>query len=130
RIRKPLIVITPKSLLRHERCVSPMEDLTNGKFRRILADPHVDPPSVRKVILCSGKVYYDLLNHQEEKHKTDIAILRVEQLYPLQEEDLRQAIAAYPNQQKVVWVQEEPENMGAWWYIRARFSGNILEPGH
>lgn len=130
RIRKPLIVITPKSLLRHERCVSPMEDLSNGKFRRILADPHVDPPNVRKVILCSGKVYYDLLKYQEEKHKTDIAILRVEQLYPLQEEDLRQAIALYPNQQKVVWVQEEPENMGAWWYIRARFSGNILEPGH
>lgn len=126
RVRKPLIVFTPKSLLRHPQCVSSLEDLADGHFQRILGDPGVEPERVKRVLLCSGKVYYDLLKGREERSRQDVAILRVEQLYPLDEEDLRQALRPYSRDARVVWVQEEPENMGPWWYIRKRFMGPII----
>lgn len=126
-LRLPLIVMTPKSLLRHKLAVSSLEDLSQGKFQLVISE--VDPlkeARVNKVILCSGKVYYDLLIKRREEKWTDVAILRIEQLYPFPQEELRQAIAAYPNAKKVIWCQEEPRNQGAWFMIRDRLVACLL----
>src|SRR5690606_33972844 len=122
--RKPLVVLTPKSLLRHRDCVSSIADFTSGGFRPVLPDDSVtDPGAVRRVLLCSGKVYYDLVKARADRGVTDTAIIRLEQLYPLPVEEVRQALAAYPNAEDVAWVQEEPANQGAWSYIAL----NLLE---
>ncbi len=124
--RKPLIVMTPKSLLRLPEATSTLEDLTLGNFVRVLGDDgqvgaqRVDPRKVRRVILCSGKVYYDLAKQRTELERTDVAILRVEQLYPLSEDDLKHALAPYPAESELLWVQEEPENMGAWPFLQTQ----------
>ena len=118
--RKPLVVMTPKSLLRDPRAVSSLQDCAAGKFERLL----IDSPSVKKVrrvLLCTGKIFYELLQQREAVKKEDVAILRVEQLYPFPEAALRAALAPYPEGTQVLWVQEEPENMGAWHFMRARF---------
>jgi 2-oxoglutarate dehydrogenase E1 component len=117
--RKPLIIMTPKSLLRHKRCISKMDDLANGGFQRIIADD-LDPKKVRRVVLCSGKVYYDLLDAREERGKNDVALIRLEQLYPLRTEELQKVLAPYKKGTDLVWAQEEPWNMGAWFSINAR----------
>jgi 2-oxoglutarate dehydrogenase E1 component len=117
--RKPLIVMSPKSLLRNPAAVSPIEELVSGRFHAVLPDPAVaDPAAVRRVLLCSGKVYYDLVDGRVARRKDDIAIVRVEQLYPLRVAELQAALAPYPASAEVLWVQEEPRNMGAWPYIR------------
>jgi 2-oxoglutarate dehydrogenase E1 component len=126
RWRKPLVVMTPKSLLRHPQAVSTLEDLEQGCFRRILFDRIAKPEGVERVLLCSGKVYYDLVGLRDELKRDDVAILRLEQLYPLQDEELRQSLAAYPSKAPVVWVQEEPANMGAWRYLFARFGDRLM----
>lgn len=126
RWRKPLIVMTPKSLLRHPQAISTLEDLAQGRFRRILFDRTVKPELVQRVLLCSGKVYYDLVGLRDELKRDDVAILRLEQLYPLQDEELRQGLASYPSKAPVVWVQEEPANMGAWRYLFARFGERLM----
>jgi 2-oxoglutarate dehydrogenase E1 component len=119
--RKPLIVMSPKSLLRHRRAISTMDELSNGGFQRIIPDdPSIDPTKVTRVLLCSGKIYYDLLARREEEGRDDIAILRVEQLYPLRPSELQQRLAPYARNVDLVWVQEEPWNMGAWYFMRAR----------
>ncbi|HET7784849.1 MAG TPA: 2-oxoglutarate dehydrogenase E1 component [Myxococcales bacterium] len=118
-LRKPLIVMTPKSLLRHKHAVSTLEDLSRGAFRRIIWDPAVGKEATR-VLLCTGKVYYDLAAAREAKKRPDVAILRIEQLYPLPDELLVQALAPYPDAERV-WVQEEPFNMGAWYHLNARW---------
>lgn len=119
--RKPLIVMSPKSLLRHRRAVSTLDELAEGQFQRIIADePSIDPKTVRRVLLCSGKVYYALLERREKLKANDIAIVRVEQLYPLRAEELQEQLARYPDNTDLVWVQEEPWNMGAWFFMRAR----------
>jgi 2-oxoglutarate dehydrogenase E1 component len=116
--RKPLVIMTPKSLLRAAECVSTIEDFTKDRFHEILPAPLAGKAEeVRRVIFCSGKVYYDLLKHRQEKQRTDTAIIRVEQLYPLAEEQLRTAIARFPQAKTYVWCQEESQNMGAWSYI-------------
>jgi 2-oxoglutarate dehydrogenase E1 component len=121
--RKPLIVMTPKSLLRHRRAVSTLDDLATGEFQRVIPDttPDLDAKKVRRVIFCSGKVYYDLLEEREKRGITDVAIVRLEQLYPLRPEELQAAVDAFPKKAELCWVQEEPWNMGAWYYVRARF---------
>ncbi|MGB0678926.1 MAG: 2-oxoglutarate dehydrogenase E1 component [Polyangiales bacterium] len=120
--RKPLVVMTPKSLLRHPEAVSPVSELTEGAFARVLPDPApIDPDKVRRILLCSGKVYYDLAAHRRQHAIDDIAIVRIEQLYPLTEADLSTVLAPYPKSCERVWVQEEPWNMGAWFYIKAHF---------
>ena len=124
--RKPLVVMTPKSLLRHPKVVSSLADLQQGGFERILGDVAAAPERVRRVLLCSGKVYYDLLTMREELGRDDVAILRLEQLYPLRDEQLRGALAPYAPAAPVVWVQEEPANMGAWRYLLARFGDRLL----
>jgi 2-oxoglutarate dehydrogenase E1 component len=126
RWRKPLVVMTPKSLLRHAKVVSSLTDLEQGSFQRILPDAATAPKQVRRVLLCSGKVYYDLLATREELSRDDVAILRLEQLYPLQDEQLGEALAPYPPAAPVAWVQEEPVNMGAWRYLLARFGDRLL----
>ena len=119
--RKPLVVMSPKSLLRHPRVKSALDELSGGVFRRILVDPVENPRAVKKLILCSGKVYYDLLAAKESGGFEDAALVRFEQLYPLSGYALSEALAPFPANAPAVWVQEEPENMGAWLYLRARF---------
>lgn len=132
--RKPLIVMTPKSLLRHRRCVSPIEAFEHGAFRRILPDEMSGQRTVpvRRVLLCSGKLYYDLAERREKLAREDVAILRLEQLYPLRDRDLGQALEPYPDRVPVYWVQEEPENMGAWRTLRVRFGDRLFgrQPFH
>ena len=113
--------MTPKSLLRSEQASSRTEDFINGRFSEILGSPEVGPPEkMNRVILCSGKVYYDLLNHREAEKITNAAIVRVEQLYPLAEAKLRDAVSVFPKKAKLIWCQEESQNMGAWSYMEPR----------
>jgi 2-oxoglutarate dehydrogenase complex dehydrogenase (E1) component-like enzyme len=112
-VRRPLIAFTPKSLLRLKAAVSELDDFTTGAFRPVIADDHADPANVRRVLICTGKVYYDLAAARQENGHDDVAILTVEQLYPLPADALAAELARYPDAQ-VVWVQEEPANQGAW----------------
>jgi 2-oxoglutarate dehydrogenase E1 component len=125
-IRKPLIVMTPKSLLRHPACVSPREELSRGTFQRVLGDPTIRSGEVRRILLCTGKIYYELIAKREALGTMDVPILRVEQLYPLAEDALRSLLEGYRDEPPVFWVQEEPENMGAWRTIRARFGEKLF----
>lgn len=115
--RKPLIVFTPKSLLRHPRCVSKFEELSTGKFAELIDDATADAAKVTKVIFCTGKIYYELLERKEKDQLNDTAIVRIEQLYPLPLPMINQITEKYKKAKKWLWVQEEPENMGAWSYI-------------
>jgi 2-oxoglutarate dehydrogenase E1 component len=118
---KPLVIMTPKSLLRAEFASSRVEEFTNGKFEEILGSPEVGPANkMKRVILCSGKVYYDLINYRAEKKIDNAAIIRVEQLYPLHETKLKSMMKAFPKTIGIVWCQEEPENMGAWSFMEPR----------
>ena len=123
--RKPLVVMTPKSLLRHKQAVSTLLDLSEGSFQRVIPDASVAPASARRVLLCSGKVYFDLLAAREAKKIGDVAIVRVEELYPFPEAELARILASYKPGTKVVWVQEEPWNMGAWYFIHARWPQSL-----
>jgi len=119
--RKPLIVMSPKSLLRHRRAVSTIDELADGEFQRIIPDDaDIDPSKVRRLLLCTGKIYYDLLERREKDEVTDIGIIRMEQLYPLRPKELLERLDPYPDDVDLVWVQEEPWNMGAWYFMRAR----------
>src|SRR6267143_529980 len=118
---KPLVIMTPKSLLRAEFASSSAKEFTSGKFEEILGSPEVGPDDkMKRVILCSGKVYYDLLNYRAEKKIDNAAIIRVEQLYPLHETKLKSMMKAFPKSAQLVWCQEEPQNMGAWSFIEPR----------
>ena len=119
--RQPLIVMSPKSLLRHPKCSSDiMGIIDNTRFWEVIDDTFITKPkSVKRVLLCSGKIYYDLAERREERNKQDVAIIRIEQLYPLARKQLNEFLSKYPNAE-IVWVQEEPANMGAWWHILYR----------
>ncbi len=112
-VRRPLIAFTPKSLLRLKAAVSEIDDFTGGTFQPVLGDTTADPGAVQRVLLCAGKVYYDLAAEREKSNRTDIAIVRLEQLYPLPVDEIRAELDRYPGVE-VVWVQEEPANQGAW----------------
>ena len=115
-LRKPLIVLTPKSLLRHKLAVSTLEDLAEGSFQTVIPEIDAqDPAKVGRIVLCSGKVYYDLLEKRRAEGRDDIAIVRLEQLYPFPEDDLIEVLAPYKNAKHIVWCQEEPMNQGAWY---------------
>src|SRR5581483_6314271 len=117
--RKPLVVFTPKSLLRHHRAVSQLRDFTSGGFQEMLDDSLVaDPAAISRVVFCSGKIYYDLLAAREERQASHVALVRVEQLYPFESSRAREILARYPDSAEVVWAQEEPRNMGSWRVIR------------
>ncbi len=119
--RKPLIIFTPKSLLRHAACVSPLDDFTKGSFRELI-DDNADPQKVKRAIFCSGKVYYDLLEEKQKEKKDDTAIIRLEQLFPLPKTQLKAIIGKYTLVEDWVWVQEEPINMGAWPFLKLHFT--------
>jgi 2-oxoglutarate dehydrogenase E1 component len=128
--RKPLVLMTPKSLLRLPQAVSQLADLGQGAFTPVIGDDAVDPGKAVKVLLCSGKIYYQLLERRRQNDRRDIAIIRVEQFYPFPEDALRAVLAPYPDTE-FVWVQEEPENMGAWQFIRPRLAQIIgKEPAY
>jgi len=118
--RKPLVVFTPKSLLRHPLCVSSVEDLTNGAFLPLIADA-IEASVVRRVLLCCGKLYYELFEERERLGITDAAIFRIEQLYPIDNSALTSMISGFPADCRFIWVQEEPQNMGAWHHIHEHF---------
>jgi 2-oxoglutarate dehydrogenase E1 component len=125
--RKPLVIMSPKSMLRHPLCVSPLEDFTNGSFKEVIGDSYADDKAVKKVLLCTGKLYYELLEEQQNNKRQDVAIVRVEQLHPFPHTQLDAELSKYKNA-KVYWVQEEPSNMGYWWYmVRALRNKNILQ---
>jgi 2-oxoglutarate dehydrogenase E1 component len=116
--RKPLVIMTPKSMLRSEQASSKSADFTSGHFREILpAPPFEKNENIKRVIFCSGKVYYDLLNFREAEQKRDAAIVRVEQIYPMNFDLLSKETGSFPADAKWVWCQEEPQNMGAWNHI-------------
>jgi len=119
--RKPLIVFTPKSLLRLPQAVSSPEEFTSGHFQTLINDVKVDSDKVTTVVLCSGKFYYDLAKARTEKKREDVALLRVEQLFPLPEKEIASALAQYTNSNDIVWAQEEPRNMGAWGYLLLQY---------
>ncbi|MCX5883267.1 MAG: 2-oxoglutarate dehydrogenase E1 component [Deltaproteobacteria bacterium] len=127
RVRKPLVVLTPKSLLRNPLALSRTEELTNGGFQEVLDDPEKSE-SVQNVIFCSGKIYYELIQKRDALKKPDVAIVRIEQYYPFPEERLRQVVLRYSQAKTWKWVQEEPENMGAWWFVRPLLEGILPLP--
>ena len=122
-LRKPLIVMTPKSLLRHKEAVSQLEELSGGAFQTVIDETDaIDPTAVKRVVMCSGKVFYDLRSARRERDIEDIAIIRIEQMYPFPRLDLQSVLARYPNLEDAVWVQEEPKNQGSWYAMQSRLS--------
>ena len=124
--RKPLIVFTPKSLLRHPKAVSSIKDLASGQFNEVI-DDDINPKNVKKLVFCTGKFYYDLLAEREESGRDDVALVRIEQLFPLHLEKIQEVIYKYPNVKKYIWAQEEPKNMGAWSHMLQRMDLVKLE---
>ena len=127
-IRKPLVVFTPKSLLRYPKCVSTIEDFTTGGFQEVMDDPLVkDKSKVEKIMFCTGKIYYDVIEEREKRGNENIAFVRMEQLYPVPYEQMDKVIAGYKSVKQKYWLQEEPENMGAWSHILRRFPKGDLD---
>jgi 2-oxoglutarate dehydrogenase E1 component len=122
--RKPLVIFSPKSLLRHKDAVSTTNDLATGQFQRVITDPSIDPAKVKRIIMCSGKVYYDLDAARKKLGREDVAIIRLEQLYPLNTE-LSAALSPFKDGTRLVWVQEEPRNMGPWYWLNANLEKTI-----
>ena len=123
--RKPLVVMTPKSLLRHPRATSHLEELSEGHFRSVIDDATADPSKVRKVVFCAGKVYYELLAEKEERKADDVALVRIEQLYPLPKDEIKALLIKYQKADKHIWTQEEPANMGAWGFLLQHFPEEV-----
>ena len=120
--RKPLVVFSPKSLLRHPDVVSSMDELANGQFQEVLDDPNVkDKKAIKTLVLCTGKVYFDIIAQREELGRNDVAVVRLEQLFPLAVDQIKAIIDSYPNVDDYVWAQEEPKNMGAYSYMLMNF---------
>jgi len=131
KFRKPLIVMTPKSLLRHKMSVSPLTALSNGGFALMIPEIEaIEPAATRRLVFCSGKVYYDLLEARQVHGITDIALVRIEQLYPFPIDDYAALIAAYGHVEEIVWCQEEPQNQGAWYQIRHRLQEPLQDNQH
>lgn len=128
KIRRPLIAISPKSLLRHPLAVSTLDELINGEFKTVIGElDNLDPAQVTRVVLCSGKVYYDLLEERRQRGQSDVAIIRIEQLYPYPHEDVKKALIPYAHVTDYVWCQEEPLNQGAWYCSKHNFEASIPE---
>jgi multifunctional 2-oxoglutarate metabolism enzyme len=128
-VRKPLVIFTPKSLLRHAKAVSRLDDFTTGKFVEILDDSAVDAGQVSRVVFCSGKIYYDLLAGRDELKAPGAAIVRVEQMYPFKTDQVERILARYPANAQVIWAQEEPANMGAWRCVREYLAALLIPQG-
>ena len=124
---KPLIVLTPKSLLRHPGCTSVLDDIQNGSFQKILPDDRPDNLSTRRILISSGKAYYDLFEERRKLNRTDVALVRIEQFYPMDPAQVVEALSKYPNGTPVYWYQDEPSNMGAWQFIKMRWGDDIMK---
>lgn len=128
KMRRPLIAISPKSLLRHPLAVSNLDELVNGEFQNVIGEiDALDPKQVKRVVMCSGKVYYDLLEQRRANNQTDVAIIRIEQLYPYPHDDVRKVLADYAHVTDFVWCQEEPQNQGAWYSSKHNFEASLPE---
>jgi len=128
RVRRPLIVMSPKSLLRHKQAVSSMDELASGKFHPVIGEPDdADTGSMTRLVMCSGRVYYDLLEHRQASQLDHVALIRIEQLYPFPWRLLRAELARYPGIREFIWCQEEPQNQGAWYATRHKFEELIGE---
>jgi 2-oxoglutarate dehydrogenase E1 component len=125
--RKPLVIFTPKSLLRNKDASSPLSELSKGGFRPIIGevDADINPASVKRVLACSGKVYYDLVNGRRERGDKTTAIVRIEQLYPFAHKTFETELRKYPKATEVVWVQDEPQNQGSWFYVQHHLYENM-----
>ena len=128
-VEKPMVVMTPKSLLRHPRCVSKLEELAEGRFQPVLDDTGVDALRVRRVVLMSGKLHYDVVQEREKRGATDVALVRLEQIYPFPGEEIARVLSRYPAGAEIVWAQEEPRNMGAWRFVREAFLDGQADAG-
>ncbi|HRP97536.1 MAG TPA: 2-oxoglutarate dehydrogenase E1 component, partial [Rhodocyclaceae bacterium] len=130
KVRKPLVIITPKSLLRHKDAVSTLEDLSQGSFRTVIGEiDQLDAKKVKRVVLCQGKIFYELLAYRRENEIKDTAIVRIEQLYPFPAKAFADAVDQFPNAREIVWCQEEPRNQGAWYWLASRqHLVNVLGP--
>jgi 2-oxoglutarate dehydrogenase E1 component len=126
--RVPLIIFTPKSLLRHPKCTSTIEDLSAGNFIEVIDDDNVDIDQVRRIVFCTGKIYYDLLKEKEKHKALDIALIRIEQLHPFPRKQVDNIIKKYKNTMLNLWIQEEPANMGAWNHVQDEFKGIEIFP--
>jgi 2-oxoglutarate dehydrogenase E1 component len=127
-LRKPLVIFTPKSLLRNKDATSPVSEFTKGGFQTVIPDTGAGKADkVKRVVVCSGKVYYDLVKKREERGQDDVAIIRVEQLYPFPHKAFSTEIKKYPNASEVVWCQDEPQNQGAWFFIQHQIHENMLD---
>ena len=126
--RKPLIVMTPKSLLRKKEAASSIDELAHGSFQTVIPDTTtIDPKGVKRIVACCGKVYYDLAFKRTELQRTDTAVIRVEQLYPFPHKQFQAEMKRYPNAAEVVWCQEEPQNQGAWYQTAHYLRENMRE---
>jgi 2-oxoglutarate dehydrogenase E1 component len=127
--RKPLVIFTPKSLLRNKDATSPLSDFVKGEFKTVIGSTRdeIVPDKVRRVIACSGKVAYDLIRRRDEKKAWDVAILRIEQLYPFPHKAFAAEMKRFPNAGEVVWCQDEPQNQGAWFFIQHQIHENMAE---
>jgi 2-oxoglutarate dehydrogenase E1 component len=124
--RKPLVIMSPKSLFRHPKVMSPIAEFMDGSFQEVYGDNYVEDKKVKKVLLCSGKMYFDLLEKQQKDERKDVAIVRIEQLHPFPTKQVEAELAKYPKA-KVFWVQEEPENMGYWSFVIREFGWKRFE---
>lgn len=122
-LRKPLVIFTPKSLLRHPKCVSTLDDLCNGQFMEIIDDNQANQEIIERVLICSGKIYYDLMEEKLSKNFSNTAIIRLEQLYPFPENQLLNLLEKYKRAKRIIWVQEEPQNMGVWPFLALNLTG-------
>jgi 2-oxoglutarate dehydrogenase E1 component len=128
-MRRPLIVMSPKSLLRHPLAVSSLEELANGRFYNAIGEiDDLDPKQVTRLVMCSGKVYYDLLEQRRDNALNHVALIRIEQLYPFPIEEVEEILAQYQHVKEFVWCQEEPQNQGAWYCSQHHFR-NVLPEG-
>jgi 2-oxoglutarate dehydrogenase complex dehydrogenase (E1) component-like enzyme len=126
---RPLVVMTPKGLLRLKQASSTLAELAEGSFRPVIDDPAADKEQVTRLVICSGKLYYDIAGHEQRAAATQVAVGRLEQLYPFPVDAYAELVEAYPNLREVVWVQEEPQNMGAWRTSRHRLEAPLQELG-
>jgi 2-oxoglutarate dehydrogenase E1 component len=128
-IRKPLIIMTPKSLLRAKDAASPLSEFTKGEFRTVIgnSNPEVDAAKVRRLVACSGKVAYDLIKRRDEKKAFDAVVMRVEQLYPFPHKAFAAELKKYPNATEIVWCQDEPQNQGAWFFVQHYIHENMVD---
>ncbi|MDZ7714626.1 MAG: hypothetical protein U5J95_00285 [Balneolaceae bacterium] len=126
--KKPLIIMSPKSLLRHKLATSTTDDLANGSYKPLIPDNEIsDAKKVDRLVFCSGKVYYDLYQHRQDKEADNVAIIRLEQFYPFPDNDVREMLEEFSNVEDIVWCQEEPKNMGAWTFISTRIMEQLTD---